>query len=280
MEAMMKNDMYAEVVTVTPEIADMWLKLNKVNRGIRKNRVDVYAEQMKKGEWQLNGQGISFGTDGSLIDGQHRLNAVIKAGVPVRMLVIHNVEASVFDLGVVRNEADILFFEGMDKSIANYGNVAMAKLHYETHGNYRAVPINKIRNFLTKYMRSVKVLSSGTFGNRTTDRSGGVSIATAPFRLACLYAMESGISADVISDFAEIVRTGFCFDKEKSAAIVLRNDIISQNLSPHGGHKRVKMLRQTEKAISDFCAGVKRVNSYKNWEKPVYSSAERFMEDE
>lgn len=64
------------------------------NRTINKTLVDSYASDMVRGRWGLSHQGIAFDEDGRLLDGQHRLWAVVKAGIPVMMIVATGVPSS------------------------------------------------------------------------------------------------------------------------------------------------------------------------------------------
>ena len=67
--------------TITPEYAKELLDYNKKNRSLSKATVDRYAEDMRKDNWQQNGEAIKIDWDGNLIDGQHRLAACVKSGV-------------------------------------------------------------------------------------------------------------------------------------------------------------------------------------------------------
>lgn len=66
------------------EIADEKFKQRKRTE----SRVNMYAADMAAGNWGLTGQGISFDENGHLLDGQHRLAAVVKSGKTVDMLVV------------------------------------------------------------------------------------------------------------------------------------------------------------------------------------------------
>jgi hypothetical protein len=46
---------------------------------------------MKRGYWALNHQPIAFDEEGNLLDGQHRLAAIVRSGKTIRMLVARNV---------------------------------------------------------------------------------------------------------------------------------------------------------------------------------------------
>lgn len=71
---------------------------------------------MLKGEWDPNnGECIKIAKDGTLIDGQHRLYAIIKAGIPVQVMVMVGLDLSAqdtIDRGRKRNLADILTMRG------------------------------------------------------------------------------------------------------------------------------------------------------------------------
>lgn len=99
--------MKAEIVRVTPELAKEILKGNTCNRNISSHRVNLYANDMINGKWSLTGMGISINKDGRLLDGQHRLSAIIKANVAVDMLICSDIDnATEFDTGKKRSLAD------------------------------------------------------------------------------------------------------------------------------------------------------------------------------
>lgn len=79
--------MRLNVVRVTPEIAERWLKNNGKNRKLSIVHAKKLAAVMAAGKWSLNGQTISFDDQGRLLDGQHRLTAIVLSGVPVDMAV-------------------------------------------------------------------------------------------------------------------------------------------------------------------------------------------------
>lgn len=72
---------------VTPELARRWLQNNFRNRPLAEDTIAAYARDMKAGTWVPTHQGIAFNDRDELIDGQHRLHAIIQAGVTVRMMV-------------------------------------------------------------------------------------------------------------------------------------------------------------------------------------------------
>jgi hypothetical protein len=104
-----------EVIEITPELAREWLGFNTRNRPMRARTVSAYAWDMLSGNWQWNGESIKFAADGTLLDGQHRLNAITEAGITVRMLVIRGLPGETQDTvdgGVKRKFSDVLALRG------------------------------------------------------------------------------------------------------------------------------------------------------------------------
>jgi hypothetical protein len=125
----------SEIVRITPKAAEELLGRNvELNRRINRALVERYAIDMKNGDWsEENGETIKIGRDGTLLDGQHRLSAVVESGQTVRFLVVRNVgqdALATVDTGKSRSFADVLHMHGQ----ANSRRVAAAAKyvwHYE-----------------------------------------------------------------------------------------------------------------------------------------------------
>ena len=104
------------VMDISPEVAESMLSENSRNRKIDKYRVALYATQMQEGKWRLNGEPIILSESGSLLNGQHRLSAVIASGVTIKSLVVNGIPDSDFDTidqGKPRTNGDIFSIAGM-----------------------------------------------------------------------------------------------------------------------------------------------------------------------
>lgn len=103
------------VEEVAPGVALAWLEANTQNRKVRQSRVDQYARDMAAGNWKRTGETIKFAADGRLLDGQHRLWAVVEADVPVCVDIVRGLDPdtqSYMDTGVARTAADDLGMRG------------------------------------------------------------------------------------------------------------------------------------------------------------------------
>src|SRR6516225_3546597 len=81
---------------VTPEKARAWLDLNHRNRTLSAGSVARLAAAMRRGEWMPDStDAIGIDLDGGVINGQHRLQAVIESGIEIEMLVVTGVRPEV-----------------------------------------------------------------------------------------------------------------------------------------------------------------------------------------
>jgi len=95
---------------ITQDIARQMLEKNTNNRPLSTHWVTELAERMKRGDWAFNGDTIRMNGE-KLLDGQHRLHAVVVSGVPIMALVVNGLDDDVFktiDDGRRRSASDTL----------------------------------------------------------------------------------------------------------------------------------------------------------------------------
>jgi hypothetical protein len=105
---------------MTPAGARRLLAANTRNRKLVPTRVARLAGQIQRGEWQVDGSPIRISVTGVVLDGQHRLAAIMQAGVTVPGVVIitglDDDAQMVMDTGKPRTFEDHLFIEGVPSS--------------------------------------------------------------------------------------------------------------------------------------------------------------------
>lgn len=107
--------MEIEIAKITPTMAREMLKANTANRAIRRGHVEGLARDIEQGNYKLNAESIKFDKDGVLLDGQHRLSAIVKANKAVDSVVVRGLDPDVkvtIDTGKKRNFGDVLRLEG------------------------------------------------------------------------------------------------------------------------------------------------------------------------
>lgn len=107
---------------VNAEKAGAYLEKNKRNRRIRWPWVHELAEIMLAGQWKQNtGQTVKIAVNGEIVDGQHRMLAIIEAnkkqpGIAIGVHFATGLELAVhdaIDTGKARNACDVFTREGI-----------------------------------------------------------------------------------------------------------------------------------------------------------------------
>lgn len=158
--------------TITPDTARIYLKLNNNNRPLRKTHIRELASDMMQGNWQVTHQSIAFDITGRLIDGQHRLYAIIEAGLPIQISVTRGCSASSFsiiDRGSNRSKSDIL---GWPKKITEVITLA---LHITTGTNPTVSNIKLMEG--SQLIENCRILLGHCPTSKATLSTAGVKLA-------------------------------------------------------------------------------------------------------
>lgn len=100
---------------IGPTHAERMLAKMHDNRPIRDSRVEALADAMRGGRWELNGEAIKIDRDGKVIDGQHRLRAIMESGMTIKTLVVRGLSPEArwsVDAGARRTPGDVLGMAG------------------------------------------------------------------------------------------------------------------------------------------------------------------------
>lgn len=130
----------ADVVQITPEIAKRYLLQNINNRPLRRQYVSELASAMRREEWVLNGETIKFAVNGNLLDGQHRLHAIIESRRTVPIIVVREVPNDAFstiDMNRKRTVADALAIAGYPNEKLTGAAIRLVLLMSEETVNFR-----------------------------------------------------------------------------------------------------------------------------------------------
>jgi hypothetical protein len=124
------DQMVTETILVTPTIAAAWLKRNLGNRPLVEKHVEDLVWEMKNGKFRTTPQGLAFNLREELVDGQHRLTAIVRSGMSIEMRVTFNFDGSFdspIDTGLrLRRAHDILHLSPRDVAVCN-GLIALER---------------------------------------------------------------------------------------------------------------------------------------------------------
>lgn len=135
----MKEKITATIETIDPKKAAEYLALNTKNRALVGRHLQSLTRDMKNGRWISNGDPIRFNSD-KLIDGQHRLQAIIDSGVTLEFVVIRQLPEKAFetiDIGRKRSMPDLLSIEGKGHPQILSSAIAYVA-RYMIYGNIRS----------------------------------------------------------------------------------------------------------------------------------------------
>lgn len=128
------KQMTTKVETITPQIAiEILDKHNPRNRLVSDGTVNAYANDMRNNRWTLTHQGLAFDENGDLIDGQHRLWAVIFAEKAVEFNVTRGIPVKQMKGGIEINSMD-----NIDNGRARSTGSQMTLCHGIKNGNSMA----------------------------------------------------------------------------------------------------------------------------------------------
>lgn len=193
---------------ITPDMATEMLRYNTCNRPLSKSTVTKYAGMMRSSEWYLSHQAIAFSKDidGNLllVDGQHRLAAVVQSGVAVKFSIIFNAIQTPY-IDTVRNRSFIDNLNICNKT-SRYTKTMMSIINL-------VMSINKTRNitqadrqkFCDSYYDTFLTVDSIYKASKT--KSGGCPLKTALF-LAINENINKANLKDKLENYIYIFNTG------------------------------------------------------------------------
>jgi hypothetical protein len=239
-------------VIMTPTLAREILGKNTRNRTIRQNRIERYAAEMAAGRWKQNGETISISDKNNLMNGQHRLLAVIKADTSVKMTIAEGIDETAFstiDSGLSRTGGDVLAMRG----VSNFNQVsAMVRmiLNYKD-GSSINTPRSpfQIEEAIIKHPEIAQYATSfGPLFN--IGRSVAVSVCT----IADLFSDED--SSEDIEEFVRGVSTGVNLS-QFDPRLTFRNKLLIMNKDRQRRPEQSVVWYYAQRALSHHLSGAK-----------------------
>jgi hypothetical protein len=143
-----------DIERISPALAAEYLMNAAVNRKVSDNVVSKYIHAMERGQWDL-GQPLCFDEKGKLVDGQHRLHAVIRSGITQDFNVLRGINNAMhMDIGRARTASDMLTMLGY-KSTTTLAAIARVVILMEERSD--ATPV--IRGNTGAYITTDDIIS-------------------------------------------------------------------------------------------------------------------------
>lgn len=237
----------AKVETITPEIAKTMLGENVNNRRISRDNVNLFAREIRNGEWRFNGEAIKFGKDGRLLDGE-----------PLTTLVIRGLEdetQQTMDSGKTRTLGDVLTLRG-EKNSTQLASLARAVYLADQLGMEAAAQndLKPTRGEIISFIDQTPQLADVLAASRAFRSQSGDMLTSSMF--ASLWWTFAHIDTDAANRFFMSLTSGANLQAD-DPILILRNTLMAQ---PHKAGRstrdnRVRIAALTIKAWNKWRKG-------------------------
>lgn len=254
--------MYTVIMDVTPELASEWLKKNYKNRSLSHDRIKQYTLAMISGNWVLTHQGIAFDDAGNLLDGQHRLQAVVKSGVTVKMNVTFDVERiggiMEIDTGRARTYGNIMKMSDVtDRIYLTLNGVVTMFLRVKGGSRNRISPY-AIKSFIDRHYNEMAFIAESYGYTGTSVKSQGRRHAPSVVATAAFSALCWGENRDAIEKFGRVWCSN---DPEYGKGYNVRL-VFEAKDKIRNAKSNAETLNYIENVIRAFANGLKIVRCY------------------
>lgn len=232
-------------MNVSPEKALNWLEnANTNNRKVVDAKVRHLVREIKNGKWRVSHQGIAFGTDGVLLDGQHRLWAVIESNTTVRMPVSFNVVPDarmIIDVIEQRTTADILTLAGKNGHVTRSDVSTLQAML----GGYRKAPTmttNETSEYLSLHDQAIEFAMK----HLPHNAPGGISNAGTRAVIArAWYSVDHGR----LEEFCQLLVTGIIAPSSCASALVSLREYLMIHKGRHSQPEKRMRYGMVQRAL-------------------------------
>lgn len=241
-------------VHLTPAAAKKLLERNVHNRKISEKVVQKYTAEIKAGEWRLTPGGIGFDDHGTLVDGQHRLQAIVRANQSVPMLITLGLPTAgqeKVDRHRRRTLFDALYLAGFATKRQEV-EIATCLTRRLMRSDSGVIPsdslVKQTLDCHLEHIRSVIALMKG-------DNKSRRGLSQASFLAAAVLYHE--IDAEKCADFLKGVRTGAMLTQDHPA-MRLRKLLLGETAMtsmPRGGANQSFIFRRAIYAMQAHLEG-------------------------
>lgn len=246
----------------TPEMAKNALRGNTINRKLSKRDVERYIKDMKQGRWTLNGESVKLDHTGRLLDGQHRMHALIGSGTSQQIVTVRNLpsEDSTFatiDCGRKRTSGSVLQLSKVKNSNAVAAAIAFYRFLLTGEDKLTSQEVVEV------YKNHSELFDEGV-------RLGGAvkNLVRTPVYASFLAEAMSTDGGKAIQ-FHEQFSTGVGLDSD-SAILALRNYFINQTYRKAASNPALRLAQFNACRLAFQCwkNGKKRKLIQNNYNRP------------
>ena len=211
------------LMDISPDIASQWLEGNVRNRRIDQKHVNCLAQEMAAGRWMMTHQGIAFDANGTLIDGQHRLWAILQSGCVIRMPVSFGLPVECIDAidGMkARSNVDRMTLSG------GFGTEGVNAYHASTLREAvrglnatGKLPYHQLSDLMAKHIEAVRFATA-----HVAAKAKGIGVA---YVRAVIARAWYSVNHDDLVVFCRVLSTGMPESPADAGIIKLRDQLMA-----------------------------------------------------
>jgi hypothetical protein len=251
------RDESSKLMLVTPLMANSWLTdHNQNNRDIKPSVVSQYARDLVAGRWPVTHQGIAFDWNGALVDGQHRLSAIVRTGCSATLYVTTGLDPLVrvvVDVHSKRTVDDAMTLAGWKTEYGRLPRNSIAGMWSRMMYGVGQTKGKETRHELLEFAKRYHDAGDWSLNEFSQyPRSRYVMTATTMAAVARAYYHISDHYR--LAEFVAVLSTGIMRSPEDSSAVYWRNAITQGRHRGGNSNFAGELYGKTCRAIQSFCS--------------------------
>lgn len=220
---------------ITPDDAQRILTERSANRPLNEKQIARHAFDMVNGLWEQTGEPIKFDDQGRLIDGQHRLNAVVKSRSTIEFVVISGLSTKAqdtMDSGRKRSLGDQLSMRGYKNTNRMSAAITLLMSWEVTGKPVRLFNRSNLQalQWLENHSGLEASMAASDLARRTVHYPGGLSAAV-HYRMAEISPANADFFWKVLGDGKSVSGT--------TSIVTLRERMIKAAIKKEGNAQRM-----------------------------------------
>lgn len=248
---------------ITPNKATKILEYNNINRKLNQALIEQYSKDMKAGNWNFCTAPIVIYDKNDVADGQHRLWAVIDSGCSQKFIVardLRQAEGLNIDVGKPRTVVDGAKISGLAKEITSTLVSAARSIDGGVPTHTRSSNAEKLR-IVDKHRAAAHFAISHIRGKNIANGAVMGAVGRAWYKIK---------DKDKLLRYCEVLRTGHSNGIHESAAVTMRNYLLSSNANVATSALWYDTFKRVQRTIQAFVAD-KQLLTIRAQDKEIYS---------
>lgn len=259
----------SELILVDAEMAKKLLSCNyEKNRNIRRNVVNKYKKLLIEKKFLLTHQGVALTKTGRLIDGQHRLMAIIETGIPALLFITTGLSEEAYkatDRGHSRKLTDILRYEGREPTNEEIAISKMMAANGRPHQILSSLEDYEYVVIVDKFIAATDFIKQNM-----PKRVAGVTVAPVLAAVGAAFFYEK--NKDRLRLFLHTLGSGLVDDPQTDSSAILLRDHAVKNIGKNQANFRTALYLRSQRAVKAFMDREALSKLYQP-ETPIYDTS-------